>query len=205
MTKQIVTQCSVDRCERVTLAKGLCGKHYQRWRQFGDPLFTKICRTDDSNFEILFWQSAMVTADINKCWEWQKARNESGYGKLCLKRPYKHLYTPTSSVMTHRLAYAIYYQTDPADMCVCHTCDNPACVNPHHLWLGTVGDNNTDRCQKGRYDTLFGNYYFPDEVIRDIRERVNQGESRRSVARHMQVSHKTISQIVARKTYNHVT
>ncbi len=144
--------CNIEGCGRLVLAHGWCSKHYQRWQKYGDPLHTQIVRSDDDHFEQLFWQQANVTADINRCWNWQRALNKDGYGKVCLKRTYPYLQITGWSVTAHRLAYALFYKSDPADLCVLHSCDNPQCINPYHLWLGTVQDNNADKKAKGHYE-----------------------------------------------------
>ena len=60
------------------------------------------------------------------------------------------------AVGTHRAAYEAFVGTIPDGMCVLHRCDIRACINPDHLWLGTKGDNNTDRKLKGRNDCRQG-------------------------------------------------
>lgn len=75
------------------------------------------------------------------CIEWTKSRDKQGYGLF---------YSNGGVTKAHRIAYWIYYHTYPDDKCVCHSCDNPSCVNPEHLFLGTVQDNNKDRHSKGR-------------------------------------------------------
>jgi hypothetical protein len=82
------------------------------------------------------------------CWEWQGFRlptggHKLGYGQMVvrsLRRP----------VNTHRIAWVIEHGTIPAGLCVCHRCDNPPCVNPAHLFLGTARDNTRDMIAKGR-------------------------------------------------------
>jgi len=85
-----------------------------------------------------FWSKVDKSGD---CWEWTAGVDQDRYGLFSL---YGFQYR------THRISYFITYGEDPGDRCVCHKCDNSSCVNPGHLWLGTVMDNNQDRAEKGR-------------------------------------------------------
>lgn len=77
---------------------------------------------------------------VNDCWEW-KAGKRGGYGRF---RVGDHLYGAT------RLMWRLTYGTDPRGQLLLHTCDNPACCNPKHLFLGSDGANNRDKENKGR-------------------------------------------------------
>ncbi len=85
--------------------------------------------------------SKIKTNTETGCREWQAARQDRGYGFFGLGG---------SNFGAHRIAYFLATDTDPEDLCVLHKCDNPRCVNPEHLFLGTHLDNARDRNQKGR-------------------------------------------------------
>lgn len=87
-----------------------------------------------------FWASVRIGAE-DECWEWLGSRSQKGYG-LAVHRDTTYHAT--------RIAYALTTGDDPGDRLVCHSCDNPPCCNPRHLWLGTAQDNSTDCNRKGR-------------------------------------------------------
>jgi hypothetical protein len=83
----------------------------------------------------------VLFADADECWTWQGARHGKGYG---------HFKMGKLIAKAHRTAYELFWGPIPDGMQVLHTCDNPPCVNPKHLFLGTNNDNLQDRQRKGR-------------------------------------------------------
>ena len=75
------------------------------------------------------------------CWVWDFATNAMGYGAF---------YYSGRAWLAHRFSWLFFEQQDPLGLCVLHTCDNPPCVNPDHLWIGNRKDNAVDRENKGR-------------------------------------------------------
>jgi hypothetical protein len=86
-----------------------------------------------------FWSKVKKSED--GCWIWCAFRDKQGYGifKVAGK-----------TIGAHRVAYTLAYGPIPSGLYVCHYCDNPSCVRPDHLWIGTVDDNNNDKITKGR-------------------------------------------------------
>lgn len=97
-----------------------------------------------------FWDKVDKTpghGPQGKCWKWTAGTFTRGYGCFWLDGRMR---------LAHRCSWGIAYGKPPDDLCVLHTCDNPPCVNPSHLFLGTDKDNTRDMFEKGRQNRVKG-------------------------------------------------
>ena len=136
------------------------------------------------------------------CWEWPGRKSGGGYGIMKRKG---------ITYQAHRFLYEMWSGLPiPDGMCVCHRCDNPPCVNPSHLFLGTKADNNLDRDAKGR--TFRGpnrkNAKLTDDQVRDVRRRYTRTSYHNSnapeLAEEYGVSRSLINQVASGRARNHV-
>jgi hypothetical protein len=136
---------------------------------------------------------ARVHVTDEGCWQWCGAQS-GGYGQIKYGR---------SVCLVHRIMYEAVYGPIPAGMIVCHLCDNPGCINPDHLWIGTNADNVADRCRKGRsaFGVRNGRAKLTTAQVAALRAAWAAGERNMSrLARRFNVSPRNVGKIVRYET-----
>ena len=145
-----------------------------------------------------FWDRVDQSGGAEACWPWMRGRVTQNYGTLSIGG---------KNVLAHRHAYTLMVGPIPDGLFVCHTCDNPPCCNPAHLWAATQQDNVLDCLQKGRNrNRLFfgeknGSAKLTVRQVEKIRARSVDGETQVSIARDFPVSAQQIGNIVRGKLW----
>lgn len=132
----------------------------------------------------------------DECWEWKGTTLRFGYGRLAIGRRYVD--------SSHRISYRLHFGEIPSGMQVCHTCDNRKCANPHHLFLGTISDNQSDKVKKGRQSrgSQMATAKLTDEAVTTIR---SSSLTNKELALKFGVDPSIISEVRAGKRWRHVT
>jgi hypothetical protein len=151
-----------------------------------------------------FW-SKVDASDPDGCWPWTASRDSLGYG-------FFRVTTNASMSKAHRVSWELANGAIPEGLVVCHRCDNPSCVKPAHLFLGSLSDNTQDSIKKGRWN------YSPQrwgesspaaklttEQVEEIRSRYASGAvSQRELGCEYGVSQTAISKIVRGVRWKHL-
>jgi hypothetical protein len=145
-----------------------------------------------------FWKQ-VACCGPDECWEWQGKRDKNGYG--CLSWNGK-------SVRAHRIALSLIDGKLDSSLNVCHTCDNPPCCNPSHLWRGSNKDNMADKVEKNRSSRIgargekAGSAKLTAEQVVEIRDSSLSGNQ---LAKRYGVARNYIFAIKSRKTWRHLS
>lgn len=153
------------------------------------------------NTESAFWKKAKKGA-APECWPWAGSVNWAGYGTFKFR----------GERGAHRASWVIHFGEIPEGQHVLHRCDNPACVNPHHLFLGTHAENMRDMGIKGRArppaparGPTHHCARLDERKVKAIRERYALGGVRQAdLANEFGVSQPVISAVILRKTWKHI-
>jgi hypothetical protein len=137
---------------------------------------------------------------LNDCWEWTGSLNEWGYGRF---------YFAAKEWRAHRFSWLLHFGPIPIDQLVLHTCDNPKCINPNHLFLGSHIDNMRDKIRKKRYKSQTGDKNFAaklsEQDVLNIRyQYISSKISQYKLAEHYGVTRSTISAILTRRSWQHI-
>ena len=139
------------------------------------------------------------------CWEWTAYKRPLLRGRHKGDPGYGLFWFRGKVAQAHRVAYTLFVGEIPDGLCVCHRCDNRGCVNPDHLFLGTVADNNKDKERKGRAYYLKGENHGSAKLtqgqVDQIRIELAEGVSQRVLAKKYNVSWPSISYIKTGKTW----
>lgn len=124
-------KCSVLGCSHPASTRGMCDKHYRRWRRANGYVHPVRSWTDPGVAE-RFWRKAEV--QDNGCWEWKGSRNSRGYGLFMLEG---------SAKLVHRVAWEACEGPIPEGLTIDHHCMNKTCVNPLHMEVVTRAENSS--------------------------------------------------------------
>lgn len=143
-----------------------------------------------------FWEKVDIRGE-DECWPWMASTKQGGYGKI--------VSDDGRFLLAHRVAYELTIGPIPVGLVLCHRCDNPGCVNPSHMFLGTQADNLQDMRTKGRGNPPRGVRHpkarLTDQLVAQIRA---DPRSHRQIARILGISKSTIGMVKAGVTWTHV-
>jgi DNA-binding CsgD family transcriptional regulator len=157
---------------------------------------TKSCGTccRSLSIEARLWSQVIKT---ETCWVWT-GHSHHGYGTISWNN---------RAFQTHRVSYELFVGPIPDGLQVLHRCDNPPCLRPDHLFLGTQAENIADMIAKGRgiIGKQNGHAKLTESSVRSIRELyAGGGNTQKELAREFGVHPRTISQILQRKKWRHI-
>lgn len=143
-----------------------------------------------------FWKKVDVSGGPTACWLWTGSDTGGHPDRRTPTPGYGRLWVGGRLVLAHRFSYELHYTKVADDKLVCHHCDNPPCVNPTHLFVGTGTDNLNDSIKKGRRSRLLA-----VDAVRRIRVRFAVGGSVKELCQEFNTYRDVIGRIVRGESY----
>lgn len=189
--------CSIVECPKPSKKRGWCEMHYNRWRRHGDPHVT-LHPTEATVAAVLAHHMRGPAPDQDTCWLWPHTIADTGYGTFVHKG---------TRYGAHRVSYEVHNGPIPDGMCVRHTCDVRACINPAHLIVGTQAQNIGDMVARDRHcpGIRNGQAKLTEEQVTEIRDRYARGGiTQYQLAEEYSIGQGSVSRIVRGVRWTHV-
>lgn len=191
--------CCIKGCDKAPTHNGLCINHHRLNQKYGSPVATRLVlwKWQSLPVEDRFWRQVRKT---DGCWLWMAGRDKDGYGA------FRARLDGVLHTRAHRFSYHLNKGRIPFSLSICHTCDNPACVRPDHLFLGTMAENMADKMAKGRHRAVGRGEKHPLAKLTDEQVRAILLDPRPDarLANEYNVSTETIAGIKRRDTWKHL-
>lgn len=182
----------------------VCGKSYYKYRNVLKYCSRKCSsQTRKINVDENYNEKIRVRIKQNitiyketGCWVWTRYKSELGRGNLWYNG---------KTIASARVSYMVFKGNIPENYYVCHACDNPTCVNPDHLWIGTYQDNTNDRENKkrGAKGEKISISKLKEFMICEIKKDRVSGMTQQAIAEKYNVHQSTISNILRNRTWKH--
>ena len=193
-----MTVCIFDGCGKKVRANGLCNRHNMQ-RLNGEELHPLQKQhhglTEEQRF--LAW---VAVKKSNECWEWLGSKNQDRWHGQWRSKSGK-------IELTHRASWRLFKSEIPGGLFVLHKCDNPICVNPTHLFLGSQSDNMADMHKKGRarQGRLLGEKHGMSKLTADAVLEIRTSKlSGVELARKYGISPTTVCDVRKRRIWDHI-
>jgi len=190
--------CSIDSCGRKHEGHGYCAMHLTRLKKYSSSSGGK---KNQASLEERFWRF-VTPLKTDECWVWQGQKLANKYGRISLGS--KSL----GSDGAHRVSWMIHNKQDiPKGLVVMHSCDNPSCVNPKHLSIGTPKENHDDMVSKGRkvISVPVGEHNGKSKITANIARQIREYKGNHAeTARIFNVSVGCVRSVRSFRTWKHI-
>lgn len=136
---------------------------------------------------------------VDDNWQWTGCKTKSGYGRIGID--YK-------TVRAHRVSYELFKGPIPDGMYVLHSCDDPGCVNPDHLHLGTAYENRQEMLSRNRSNFAYGEKHgrakLSEDQVKEIKKKAKAGQSKPSIAAEYAICKEMVYNIIRGTNWKHL-